>query len=182
MKYSTSHCAILQPRNGTGENEHDVGALEGVTPPQNLEVSCRVLQCIYLLLKFYFAETIKLLIAVHFQIFFIKNDNVMSSIREDVEWLKGSRANTGHHVLSAWNTLAQLRAHCDKLQDEDDEIRAPFYFTFKNKEDMDLFMTEVRDNKNARVSSFLNNPEIRFFFFLLFLLLGVIELVQFYRE
>ncbi|XP_067302787.1 structural maintenance of chromosomes protein 5-like [Pseudorasbora parva] len=123
-----------QQRNGTAEIEHDIGALEGVTPPQNLE-----------------------------------NENVMSNIREGVEWLKENHQLLKSKYLpprivcmeeeDALNALARLCSHCEELLDEDDEIRAPFYFTFKNKEDMHLFMSEVRDKKNARVSSFYN-PEI----------------------
>lgn len=120
-------------------------------------------------LQVFLAETVKLLIAVHFQIFFIKNANMMSSIRKGVEWLKENHQLMKSKYLppqivcmeeeDALNALARLRTHRDTILDEDDEIRAPFYFTFKNREDMLFFMSEVRDNNNFRVSSFYN-PDI----------------------
>ncbi|XP_077073453.1 uncharacterized protein LOC143724335 isoform X2 [Siphateles boraxobius] len=123
-----------EPMNGPGEIEYGVGALEGVTPPHNLE-----------------------------------NANMMSSIRKGVEWLKENHQLMKSKYLppridcmgeeDALKALARLRTHCDTTLDEDDEIRAPFYFTFKNREDMLFFMSEVRDNKNVRVSSFYN-PDI----------------------
>ncbi|XP_051996379.1 uncharacterized protein LOC127653649 [Xyrauchen texanus] len=123
-----------EPMNGPGEIEYGVGALEGVTPPHNLE-----------------------------------NGNMMSSIRKGVEWLKENHQLMKSKYLppridcmeeeDALKALARLHTHCDTTLDEDDEIRAPFYFTFKNREDMLLFMSAVRDNKNVRVSSFYN-PDI----------------------
>lgn len=63
----------------------------------------------------------------------------------------------------ALNALAHLEAHCTASVHEDDvdedEIRAPFYFTFKSMEDMELFLSEVRDIRKIRVSSFYN-PDI----------------------
>ncbi|XP_039547224.1 uncharacterized protein LOC120492954 isoform X2 [Pimephales promelas] len=131
--WKTGHW-VLCPMNGPGEVEYGVGALEGVTPPNSLE-----------------------------------NANMMSSIRKGVEWLKDNHLLMKSKYLlpridsmeeaDALNALSRLRTHCDTTLDEDDEIRAPLYFTFKNREDMFFFMSEVRDKKNVRVSSFYN-PDI----------------------
>lgn len=42
---------------------------------------------------------------------------------------------------------------------DEDEIRAPFIFTFEDKEDMELFMQEIRDKKGIRVSC-MYNPDL----------------------
>ncbi|XP_052003457.1 uncharacterized protein LOC127658287 [Xyrauchen texanus] len=126
-----------EPMNGPGEIEYGVGALEGVTPPHNLE-----------------------------------NANMMSSIRKGVEWLKENHQLMKSKYLppridcmeeeDALKALARLHTHCDTTLDEDDEIRAPFYFTFKNREDMLLFMSEVRDNKNVSTKEDTGNSVLGF--------------------
>jgi len=84
---------------------------------------------IYLDFKFYLSENIKLLIAVYFQIFFIKNANMnfqiffiknanmMSSIRKGVEWLKDN-----HPLMK----IKYLPPRIDSMEEEE----SPFSTTF----------------------------------------------------
>ncbi|KAI7807093.1 hypothetical protein IRJ41_021486, partial [Triplophysa rosa] len=39
---------------------------------------------------------------------------------------------------------------------DEEEIRAPFLFTFQKLEDMEFFLQEIRDQRNIRVSCFFN--------------------------
>lgn len=56
-------------------------------------------------------------------------------------------------------TMRDLFMTQDDMDMDEDEIRAPFIFTFEDKEDMELFMQEIRDKKGIRVSC-MYNPDL----------------------
>ncbi|XP_049341381.1 uncharacterized protein LOC125805072 [Astyanax mexicanus] len=103
----------------------------------------------------------------------LENKGVIRHIKAGVEWLKNSQHLLKDKCLTpqilsmeeedARDALAHLEAHCTASVYEDDmdedEIRAPFYFTFKSMKDMGLFLSEVRDKRKIMGSSFYN-PDI----------------------
>lgn len=63
------------------------------------------------------------------------------------------RSSPCHHALTAWRrkkALSPLHSHCATTLDEDDKLRATFYFTFKNREVMPFFMSEVKDKEKSK--------------------------------